>query len=283
MSDSIEMALQQAAHRLALHESPSPRIDAAVLLAHLLDKPSSYLYTWSDKTLTNEQIETFDALIERREKGEPIAYIIGYRDFWSLRLFVEPSTLIPRPDTELLVELGLSLLDLKASTLLDLGTGTGAIALAMASERPLLDVTGVDFRPEAVLLAKRNQQANQIKNANFLLSNWFDALVDERYSMILSNPPYIDPLDPHLEQGDLRFEPKTALIADENGLADIRHICISSVNYLENGGYLLIEHGYDQGNQVRAIFNAAGFSSVETKKDYAGHDRVTLGQYTQDT
>ncbi len=165
--------------------------------------------------------------------------------------------------------------------MLDLGTGTGAIALAMASECPFLQVTGVDFRPEAVSLAKRNQQANQIKNADFLLSNWFDALVDKRYSMILTNPPYIDPLDPHLAQGDLRFEPKTALIADEKGLADIRHICISSVNYLEKGGYLLIEHGYDQGSQVRDIFNAAGFSSVETKKDYAGQDRVTLGQYTK--
>jgi release factor glutamine methyltransferase len=279
MNCSIEMALQQAAHRLALHKSPSSRIDATVLLSHLLEKPSSYLYTWPDKILTNEQIETFDALIQRREKGEPIAYIIGYRDFWSLRLFVEPSTLIPRPDTELLVELGLSLLSPNATSLLDLGTGTGAIALAMASELPLLDVTGVDFRPEAVLLAKRNQQANKITNADFLVSNWFDALEDKRYSMILSNPPYIDPLDPHLAQGDLRFEPKTALIADEHGLADIRHICHSSVNFLEKDGYLLIEHGYNQGSQVREIFKAAGFLSVETKKDYAEQDRVTLGQY----
>ncbi len=279
MACSIEIALQQAAHRLALSQSSSSRIDATLLLEHVLDKPSSYLYTWPDKLLTTEQLETFNALVQRREKGEPVAYILGYRDFWSLRLFVEPSTLIPRPDTELLVELGLSLLDPKANALLDLGTGTGAIALAMASECPFLTVTGVDFRPDAVLLAKRNQEVNQIKNADFLVSNWFDALIDTRYAMILSNPPYIDPLDPHLEQGDLRFEPKTALIAAENGLADIRHICNSSINYLEKDGYLLIEHGYDQANQVREIFKAAGFSSIETKKDYAGHDRVTLGQY----
>ncbi len=279
MACSIEIALQQAAHRLALSQSSSSRIDATLLLEHVLDKPSSYLYTWPDKLLTTEQLETFNALVQRREKGEPVAYILGYRDFWSLRLFVEPSTLIPRPDTELLVELGLSLLDPKANALLDLGTGTGAIALAMASECPFLHVTGVDFRPDAVLLAKRNQEVNQIKNADFLVSNWFDALIDTRYAMILSNPPYIDPLDPHLEQGDLRSEPKTALIAAENGLADIRHICNSSINYLEKDGYLLIEHGYDQANQVREIFKAAGFSSIETKKDYAGHDRVTLGQY----
>ncbi|MBV7300093.1 peptide chain release factor N(5)-glutamine methyltransferase [Enterovibrio paralichthyis] len=277
MPISIEHALRDAALLLAQHQSPSPKIDASVLLCHVLDKPSSYLYTWSDKLLTDEEEAAFNALLARRKLGEPVAYIIGYRDFWSLRLNVEPSTLIPRPDTERLVELALERLPQGEGTVLDLGTGTGAIALAIASERKDIGVTGVDLRDEAVALAKRNQLANGISNAAFLQSSWFDNVPAQRFTMIVSNPPYIDPEDPHLSQGDVRFEPKSALIADDQGLADIRHICQHSPEYLADGGWLLIEHGYDQGEKARAIFADAGFSDVETVQDYAGQDRVTLG------
>ncbi|WP_407332461.1 peptide chain release factor N(5)-glutamine methyltransferase [Enterovibrio sp. 27052020O] len=280
MPISIEHALRDAALLLAEHQSPSPRIDASVLLCHVLDKPSSYLYTWSDKALSEQETKDFEALIERRKLGEPVAYIIGYRDFWSLRLNVEPSTLIPRPDTERLVELALERLPKREGTVLDLGTGTGAIALAIAAERPDIQVTGVDLRPEAVALAQRNQKENHITNAQFLQSSWFGAVPAQTFTMIVSNPPYIDPEDPHLSQGDVRFEPKTALIADDHGLADIRHICQHSPHYLDRDGWLLIEHGYDQGQAVRALFTEAGFSDVETLQDYAGQDRVTLGRST---
>ncbi|KXF79853.1 peptide chain release factor N(5)-glutamine methyltransferase [Enterovibrio coralii] len=281
MPISIENALREAALLLAEHQSPSPRSDALVLLCHVLDKPSSYLYTWSDKLLTDDENNAFTALLERRKLGEPVAYIIGYRDFWSLRLNVEPSTLIPRPDTERLVELALERLPSQADSVLDLGTGTGAIALAIASERKDLQVTGVDLRSEAVALAERNRVENGITNAQFMQSSWFDNVPAHRFSMIVSNPPYIDPEDPHLSQGDVRFEPKSALVADDHGLADIRQICQQSPDFLVDDGWLLIEHGYDQGEPVRAIFSAAGFVDVDTLHDYAGLDRVTLGRFAR--
>ncbi|CZF77454.1 Release factor glutamine methyltransferase [Grimontia celer] len=279
MPISIENALRDAALLLAEHQSPSPRIDASVLLCHVLDKPSSYLYTWSDKSLSDEEKAAFNALLERRKVGEPVAYIIGYRDFWSLRLNVEPSTLIPRPDTERLVELALERLPQGEGSVLDLGTGTGAIALAIASERKDMAVTGVDLRDEAAALAERNKVENGINNAQFMQSSWFGNVPEHRFTMIVSNPPYIDPEDPHLSQGDVRFEPKSALIADDHGLADIRVICQQSPEYLADSGWLLIEHGYDQGEVVRTIFSDAGFSDVETQHDYAGLDRVTLGRF----
>lgn len=282
MAITIAQALQNAARILSDHHSPSARIDASVLLAHVLDQSSSYLYTWPDRVLTELQVSNFDALIERRKIGEPIAYIVGYRDFWTLRLAVETSTLIPRPDTELLVELALEKLPAEASKVLDLGTGTGAIALSLASERSDIEVLGVDLRLKAVSLAIRNQAQNQIKNAHFLQSSWFDAIEPQQFSMIVSNPPYIDPADPHLSQGDVRFEPQSALVADDHGLADIRHICQHSGRFLQNHGYLLIEHGYDQAEIVQKIFIDADFINVETKQDYAGLDRVTIGQYVVD-
>ncbi len=278
MTLRIDDALQSAIKRLTEYQSDSPRIDALVLLSHVLVKPSSYLYTWPEKCLTQQEEDTFNALLARRQAGEPIAYIIGYRDFWSLRLAVAPNTLIPRCDTEFLVELALARLSTEATSLLDLGTGTGAIALAIAKESPKLDVLGVDFRAEVVELAIKNQQANQIPNASFLQSNWFESIPSQRFSMIVSNPPYIDETDPHLLQGDVRFEPRSALVAKENGLADIRHICCRGRDFLDDGGYLLIEHGYDQGEAVRDIFHMFGYDAVETQSDYAGKDRVTSGR-----
>lgn len=281
MPVTIENALRDAALLLAEHQSPSPRIDASVLLCHVLDKPSSYLYTWSDNALTEDEEAAFNTLLARRKAGEPVAYIIGYRDFWSLRLNVEPSTLIPRPDTERLVELALERLPQGEGRVLDLGTGTGAIALAIASERKDITVTGVDLRAEAVALAAKNGLENGINNAQFMQSSWFSNVPAQRFSMIVSNPPYIDPEDPHLSQGDVRFEPKSALVADDHGLADIRTICQKSPEYLIDGGWLLIEHGYDQGEAVRTLFSGAGFIDVETQHDYAGLDRVTLGRFVR--
>lgn len=283
MPSSIANILASAISELVAAKSPSASVDASVLLCHVLDKPSSYLYTWPERKLTHAELSQFRQLLARRLQGEPVAYIIGYRDFWSLRLDVSPSTLIPRPDTERLVELALGKVLPQTRTVLDLGTGTGAIALALASECPHINVTGVDVKIEAVELAERNRKANKLDNVRFLQSSWFDALeTDYSADVIVSNPPYIDPADPHLEQGDVRFEPKSALVAEQQGLSDIMHICGQGFSTVVNGGWLLVEHGYDQGQVVREIFSQAGWIDVTTEQDYAGLDRVTLGRKAEE-
>ncbi|MGL6176913.1 MAG: peptide chain release factor N(5)-glutamine methyltransferase [Vibrionaceae bacterium] len=273
---TVETALHQAVQRLACC-SQTAHLDARLLLSHLLKKPDSFLYTWPETLLDDAQVAQFEALLARREQGEPVAYLLGYRDFWTLQLHVAPCTLIPRPETELLVELALELLPHTACRALDLGTGTGAIALALASERADVDVLGVDFAPDAVALAKKNQEKHAITNARFLQSDWFSNIGDARFALIVSNPPYIDGHDPHLGQGDVRFEPRSALVADDHGLADLRKIAQESVKYLEILGWLLVEHGCSQGAAVRDIFAAAGFEKIATKLDLSGLERVTLG------
>ncbi|MFA0543652.1 peptide chain release factor N(5)-glutamine methyltransferase [Vibrio sp. 10N.222.52.B7] len=279
---TVESALRAAIVKLQEGDNTSPSIDAAVLLCHALDKPRSYLLTWPEKHLTSEQESEFNALLKRRLTGEPVAYIIGEREFWSLPLKVSPSTLIPRPDTERLVEVALDKTFGKQGAILDLGTGTGAIALALASEMPNRQVTGIDLRPEAQQLATENAQRLNITNATFLHGSWFEPLSSEgvvKFSLIVSNPPYIEKNDPHLSQGDVRFEPITALVAEEKGLADIRYISENARGFLENEGWLAFEHGYDQGLAVREIMQALGYLDVVTEKDYGGNDRVTLGRY----
>ncbi|MEZ8859110.1 peptide chain release factor N(5)-glutamine methyltransferase [Vibrio sp. 10N.247.311.51] len=279
---TVESALKAAIVKLQEGDNTSPSIDAAVLLCHALDKPRSYLLTWPEKHLTSEQESEFNALLKRRLTGEPVAYIIGEREFWSLLLKVSPSTLIPRPDTERLVEVALDKTYGKQGAILDLGTGTGAIALALASEMPNRQVTGIDLRPEAQQLATENAQRLNITNASFLHGCWFEPLSSEeavKFSLIVSNPPYIEKNDPHLSQGDVRFEPITALVAEEKGLADIRYISENARGFLENEGWLAFEHGYDQGLAVREIMQALGYLDVVTEKDYGGNDRVTLGRY----
>ncbi|TKF63779.1 peptide chain release factor N(5)-glutamine methyltransferase [Vibrio sp. F13] len=279
---TVESALKAAIVKLQEGDNTSPSIDAAVLLCHALDKPRSYLLTWPEKHLTSEQESEFNALLKRRLTGEPVAYIIGEREFWSLPLKVSPSTLIPRPDTERLVEVALDKTFGKQGAILDLGTGTGAIALALASEIPNRQVTGIDLRPEAQQLATENAQRLNITNATFLHGSWFEPLSSEgvvKFSLIVSNPPYIEKNDPHLSQGDVRFEPITALVAEEKGLADIRYISENARGFLENEGWLAFEHGYDQGLAVREIMQALGYLDVVTEKDYGGNDRVTLGRY----
>lgn len=280
MSLTIEAALKAATLQLSASGSDSPALDAAVLLCHALDKPRSYLLTWPDKELDGKLQARFDALLARRCTGEPVAYILGEREFWSLPLKVAPSTLIPRPDTERLVELALDKAVTQEGDILDLGTGTGAIALALASELPQRQVVGIDLRPEAQQLACENGRRLNITNVTFLHGSWFSPLAaGTKFALIVSNPPYIDEHDPHLDQGDVRFEPKTALVAADNGLADIKHISQAARDYLLPGGWLAFEHGYQQGAAVRTIMQDLGYQSVSTEQDYAGNDRVTLGQF----
>ena len=277
---TIEEALKAAMTALQESGSDSPSLDGAVLLCHVLDKPRSYLLTWPDRLLTEEQYQGFQAVLSRRLAGEPVAYITGEREFWSLPLKVSPSTLIPRPDTERLVELALEKAPSTPATILDLGTGTGAIALALASELPEFQVVGIDIRPEAQRLATENAKSLSLRNARFLNGSWFEPVKDgTKFALIVSNPPYIEKDDPHLSQGDVRFEPMSALVADEKGLADIRHIATEARVFIEHEGWLLFEHGYEQGAQVRELMEELGYRNVKTEKDYAGNDRVTLGQY----
>ncbi|MDR5891548.1 peptide chain release factor N(5)-glutamine methyltransferase [Halomonas mongoliensis] len=283
-SQRLDALLVAAAARLAEAGSPTPRLDAEVLLCHLLEVDRTWLYTWGDREADPAMAERFAALVARREAGEPVAYLTGEREFWGLRLATEPSTLIPRPDTETLVEAALERAKAASGSLLDLGTGTGAIALAFASERPAWRVLGVDIRPEAVALARRNAVRLAIVNAEFRQSDWLSALAPaegeaaERFDLIVSNPPYLADDDPHLARGDLRFEPVSALVAGEAGLADLRHLVAVARGYLAPGGWLLLEHGAEQGRAVRDALQAADYREVATRRDLAGHERVSLGR-----
>ncbi|MGL4270191.1 MAG: peptide chain release factor N(5)-glutamine methyltransferase [Plesiomonas sp.] len=275
--------LQETTERLQCAGSESARRDAEILFGHVTGKSRSFLLAFPEHVLSAPQCQQLDVLVRRREQGEPIAYVIGEREFWSLPLRVSPATLIPRPDTERLVEEALNRLPASQGEILDLGTGTGAIALALASERPDCQITGIDLQLEAAALAASNAERLQIGNARFLTGSWFEPLRLEnprrQFVLIASNPPYIDADDPHLGQGDVRFEPRSALVADEQGLADIRLIAAQSREFLLPGGWLLVEHGWQQAPAVQAIFHAAGYQHVQTVQDYGGNDRVTLGCY----
>ncbi len=277
------MQIQQArAHIMAtLAEGESPRADADALLCHLLACRRSYLMTWPERELDAGQQATLQAWLDRRLAGEPIAHLIGEREFWSLPLKVSPATLIPRPDTEVLVEQALARLPAGPCALLDLGTGTGAIALALKFERPDADVWAVDRMPDAAALARANSAALGLP-IEVRDGSWFEPLADApRFAMIVSNPPYIDGADPHLEEGDVRFEPRSALVADEQGLADIRLIVAGALAHLCPGGWLLLEHGWEQGALVRQLLLQQGYCQVETVRDYGDNERVTLGRLAQ--
>ena len=261
-----------------LPDSPTARLDAELLLAAALGKSRSYLHTWPEKIVSSESALTFSGYLLRRRAGEPVAYILGQQGFWKLDLEVAPHTLIPRPDTELLVETALDLLPASPARVLDLGTGSGAIALALASERPAWHVTAVDRVLEAVALAERNRQRLQLENVHVLTSHWFSALADQRFDLIISNPPYIAAGDVHLAQGDVRFEPESALVAGVDGLDDIREIIQAAPQHLNPGGWLMLEHGYDQADAVRQLLSGAGFAQVESRKDLGTHERITLGR-----
>ncbi|NCH86122.1 peptide chain release factor N(5)-glutamine methyltransferase [Cronobacter dublinensis] len=269
--------LKQAIHRLS--DSESPRRDAEILLGFVTGRTRTFILAFGETSLADDELTRLDALLARRVQGEPVAYLTGQREFWSLPLEVSAATLIPRPDTECLVEQALARLPAAPCRILDLGTGTGAIALALACERPDCQVTALEVVPEAVALARRNAQRLGIDNVTVLQSHWFSALADARFSLIVSNPPYIDGDDPHLTQGDVRFEPKSALVAPDAGLADLDAIITGARRFLENDGWLLVEHGWRQGGAVRELFTRAGYHGVETCRDYGGNERLTLGQY----
>jgi len=274
--------IESLLHAADLPDSPTPRLDVELLLANALGTSRSYLHTWPEREVEADQQARFEVDLERRRGGEPIAYILGRQGFWSLELEVAAHTLIPRPDTELLVEAALALLPATPAGVLDLGTGTGAIALALASERPAWQVTGVDRVAEAVALAERNRVRLGLGNAHFFASYWFSALTGRRFHLIVSNPPYIAASDGHLAEGDVRFEPRSALVAGADGLDDIRLIVIQAPDYLEPGGWLALEHGFDQAEAVRALLEARGFAAVQSRRDLGGHERISLGRFNHE-
>ncbi|MBQ0213923.1 peptide chain release factor N(5)-glutamine methyltransferase [Proteus vulgaris] len=277
---NYEQWLRQAA--LQLIESDSPKRDAEILLGHVTQRARTYLMAFNETLLSQDELIQLSQLLTRRIKGEPIAYLVGEREFWSLPLKVSPATLIPRPDTECLVEQALEKLPTEPTTILDLGTGTGAIALAMASERPDCHIIGVDFQAEAVALAQENATRLALNNTEFMESCWFSSLSGYQFGMIISNPPYIDENDEHIHQGDVRFEPLTALVAGNNGFADIEIIIETARQFLTDNGWVLLEHGWQQGEGVRKIFTDKGYCCVETFRDYGGNERVTVGRWNYD-
>ena len=261
-----------------LPDSPTARLDTELLLAAALGKARSYLHTWPERIVTREAAAAFAGFMERRRGGEPVAYILGHQGFWKLDLEVAAHTLIPRPETELLVETALQLLPRGSARVLDLGTGSGAIALALASECGAWQVTAVDRIAEAVALAERNRVRLELGNARVLESHWFSALEGERFDLIVSNPPYIAAADPHLSAGDVRFEPASALVAGIDGLDDIRYIVQRAPQHLTPGGWLLLEHGYDQAAAVRELLAQHDFEQIESRVDLGGHQRITFGR-----
>lgn len=259
--------------------SDSAKLDCQILLSFVIEKPVSYLYTWPDVQVNQKQVKTFLALLKRRALHEPIAYIVGEKEFWSMPFKVSPSTLIPRPDTEVLVETVLSNHNIEKIRCCDLGTGTGAIALALASERPLWLIDALDFNEDAVSLAKENAVILGFNKVCIYQSDWFSQVeLAKRFDVIVSNPPYINKFDPHLAQGDVQYEPLSALVADNAGMKDFMTIAEHALSYLNLGGMIYFEHGYNQGVDVRELLTRLAYQNVQTVNDYNGNERVTFGQ-----
>lgn len=260
--------------------SDTARLDAEILLKHITGLDDAQLIMRDQEELNEQTVSQVNQLIESRMMGVPIAYLVGQREFYALSLEINQHVLIPRPETELLVETALELLSVQsAPRILDLGTGSGAIALAIACNNRRAQLVATDSNKHAIGLASKNARALKIYNVRFIHSNWYQALTGERFDLIVSNPPYIDPDDPHLAQGDVRFEPRSALVAADRGLADIRHIIDQSHTHLEAGGWLALEHGYDQGPAVRSLLGSRGFEKVRTLKDLNRHERVSTGTW----
>ncbi|MEK8021059.1 MAG: peptide chain release factor N(5)-glutamine methyltransferase [Candidatus Parabeggiatoa sp.] len=276
-NESLNTLLLKAVKKLS--HSDTKHLDAEILLSHVLEVRRSYLYAWPEKILTAKQIEQFQALLLRRIQGEPIAYLTGHKAFWSLDLQVTEKTLIPRPETELLVEQALARLPLhETGQVIDLGTGSGAIALAIAEERPQIKMLATDHDTATLSVAQNNAQRLGLHQVKFLISDWYTALGDIKATLIVSNPPYIAAHDPHLSQGDVQYEPLRALIGGEDGLTAIRTIIAQSFSHLVIGGWLLLEQGYDQAEQVQALFKEHHYDNITSYSDLAGLPRVTGGQ-----
>jgi release factor glutamine methyltransferase len=275
---TIQQVLATAVAQLT-QQPELARLDAELLLAHVLHKPRIWLHTWPEYELTAEQALEFEQLVARRAEGEPVAHLLGQQEFWSLDLVVTPDTLIPRPETERLVELALDRIPSEAAwQIVDLGTGSGAIALALARERPGCRILATDRSAAALAVAHNNAQRHGLGNVTFRQGDWFEALQGEAdFDMIVSNPPYIKENDPHLQQGDVRFEPTTALQAGRRGLDDLQHLIREALPHLKPGGWLLLEHGYDQATEVMHLLQQAGYQQVHDYPDLAEQPRVAAG------
>ncbi len=277
---NIRELLAQA--RTALDDSPSAVLDAEVLLCHVLDCERSYLFTWPEKILRLELEADYQQLIAQRAQGVPVAYITGMREFWSLPLRVSSETLIPRPETELLIDTVLTRFDHTPLAVLDLGTGSGAIAIALAYARPCWRVTACDISAECIAIAQDNAEQHQLRNLEFLHSDWFENLGGRRFDLIVTNPPYIAEHDPHLSQGDVRFEPARALSSGADGLDAIRHLCAHAHRALHPGGWFFTEHGYDQKAPVGQCLQQHGFIDLLQLLDLAGQPRLSGGRRNDD-
>jgi len=275
-------ALEQARQTLSAHDADeSSDIDAQVLLCHVLQCNSAHLMTWPEKDLDKNQAASFLQLIEQRKQGLPVAHLTGQREFWSLDFSVDNSTLIPRPETETLVEFILEkFADRKNLKLLDLGTGTGAIAIAIAHEKPDWEILASDVSEPALKLAEKNSEQLHTCNTCFILSDWFINIDEQHFDIIVSNPPYIAEHDPHLQSGDVRFEPQRALTAGKTGMDDIEHLCAQAKNHLQKNGWLIVEHGYNQAQIVADCFAKNAYTKIEQKKDLSEHTRMTAGKQT---
>ncbi len=276
---NIERALKLAISQLEPY-SDTARLDSEILLSFVLARTRAYLYAHSEANLTTPQLLLFEQLVARRSLGTPVAYLTGMREFWSLPLQVNEETLIPRPETELIVELTLQMMPNKPGmSVLDLGTGSGAIALAIAKEREDWQITALDYSLGALKTAMDNATKLHLENISFLESDWFSKIISpERFNAIVSNPPYIAANDPHLEKGDVRFEPPLALVSDNNGLSALEHIIKHSLERLEPDGLLLIEHGYTQKASVMTMLKDYGYTHVQSWQDIHGNDRVSGGK-----
>ena len=260
----------------------SARRDTEILLCHCLGKSRAWLYTWPEKVVARDCARDFKKLLAQRREGVPVAYLTGEREFWSLQLAVSDATLIPRPETETLVSWALELALPNAASVLDLGTGSGAIALALASERPHWHVTALDVSEEALQVARGNAVRTRLTSVHFVQSDWYQAVTGQRFNALLANPPYIDGDDPHLALGDVRFEPRSALVSSDSGLEDLGRLVTGAPDQLLDGGWLLLEHGFEQANAVRVMLHDAGFSQVSTRRDMSGQQRITGGCWHAD-
>jgi release factor glutamine methyltransferase len=275
--NNIQTALQKA-YSILEPCSEEPKTDAQILLCQVLNKNRAYLFAHPEQDLNEEQCSAYQNAVAERAKGKPIAYITGTRDFWSLSLRVNQHTLIPRHETELLVELALKFIPNAPNTqVLDLGTGSGAIALALAKERPHWQIDACDQCEHALSIARENAQSNELTNVRFYHSDWFSQLPKKHYHALVSNPPYLAPNDPHLQKADLRFEPQSALVSSQDGLADLQYLIAQGYNQLLPNGLILVEHGYEQKKPILAILERSGYRSNKCWKDIHGHDRVSGG------
>jgi len=275
---TIAQALREAVERLT-EQRDSARLDAEVLLMYVLDKPRSHLYAWPERTLSPAELARFETLLARRVAGEPVAHLTGRREFWSLPLSVTADTLIPRPETEILVEQALAVLPPNEPLrVADLGTGSGAIALAIARERPQCRILATDISAAAIAVAQGNARRLGIDTVTFRTGDWCESLSGMQPDMIVSNPPYIADADPHLETGDVRYEPRTALAAGPQGMDALTVIARCAPDYLQPGGWLLMEHGHDQGKLARQLLELTGLTEVIDYADDAGLSRVIAGR-----